>query len=256
MYQVLKYIKFLFKASNQHGVHSPFVYRLITEGLYQKIEGPTLQKLFNYKLQLQKNSTRLEVNDHGAGSKRIATSKRSIAQIAKIAGSSRKKIALLYKLSNYFQPEKILELGTSLGIGTHALHQGSPQSQITTIEGASEIASFTKENFKNRAIANVEFINETFDDALKTIENQSFDLIFFDGHHRYEATLNYVNKLLPTHSNNSVWLFDDIYWSKEMTLAWEVIKQLPEVTVTVDLFYFGVVFFRQEQAKEHFKIRV
>ena len=117
MYQVLQYIKFLFKASNEHGVHSPFVYRLITEGLYQKIEGSTLQKLFNYKLQLQKNSTRLEVNDHGAGSKGMTTSKRSIAQIAKVAGSSRKKIALLYRLSNYFQPEKILELGTSLGIG-------------------------------------------------------------------------------------------------------------------------------------------
>ncbi|MGV6829969.1 MAG: O-methyltransferase [bacterium] len=256
MYQVLQYIKFLFKASNQHGVHSPFIYRLITEGLYQKIEDSILKKLFNYKLQLQKNSTRLEVNDHGAGSKRMATSKRSIAQIAKISGSSRKKIALLYRLSNYFQPEKILELGTSLGIGTYALHQGCRQSHITTIEGASEIASFTKGNFRNRAIDKVEFINNTFDDALKTLENQSFDLIFFDGHHTYEATLNYANKLLQTHSNNSVWIFDDIYWSKEMTLAWKVIKEIPEVTVTVDLFYFGLVFFRQEQAKEHFKIRV
>ena len=256
MYQVLQYIKFLFKASNEHGVHSPFVYRLITEGLYQKIEGSTLQKLFNYKLQLQKNSTRLEVNDHGAGSKGMTTSKRSIAQIAKVAGSSRKKIALLYRLSNYFQPEKILELGTSLGIGTYALHQGSTKSNITTIEGASEIASFTKGNFKNSAIENVKFINNTFDDSLKILENQSFDLIFFDGHHTYEATLNYVNTLLQTHSNNSVWIFDDIYWSKEMTSAWKVIKEIPEVTVTVDLFYFGLVFFRQEQGKEHFKSRV
>ena len=36
----------------------------------------------------------------------------------------------------------------------------------------------------------------------------------------------------------------------------ELIKKHPKVTVTVDLFYFGIVFFRKEQAKEHFKIRV
>ena len=62
--------------------------------------------------------------------------------------------------------------------------------------------------------------------------------------------------LLPTAHNDSLFIFDDIYWSKGMTEAWEIIKEHPQVTVTVDLFNWGLVFFRKEQAKEHFKIRV
>ena len=57
-------------------------------------------------------------------------------------------------------------------------------------------------------------------------------------------------------NNNSFWIFDDIYWSKEMQEAWLEIKNHPKVTVTIDVFHFGIVFFREEQAKEHFKIRV
>lgn len=41
-----------------------------------------------------------------------------------------------------------------------------------------------------------------------------------------------------------------------MTKAWTIIKDHPKVTVTVDTFNWGLVFFRKEQLKEHFKIRV
>jgi hypothetical protein len=40
-----------------------------------------------------------------------------------------------------------------------------------------------------------------------------------------------------------------------MTEAWETIKKHPQVTVTIDTFYWGIVFFRKAQAKEHFTIR-
>jgi len=61
---------------------------------------------------------------------------------------------------------------------------------------------------------------------------------------------------LPLTHNNSIFIFDDIYWSQEMQKAWKEIQQHPEVRVTIDTFYWGLVFFRKEQAKEHFKIRV
>jgi hypothetical protein len=44
--------------------------------------------------------------------------------------------------------------------------------------------------------------------------------------------------------------------SKSMTEAWDIIKQHPQVTVTIDTFFWGVVFFRKEQLKEHFVIRL
>jgi predicted O-methyltransferase YrrM len=81
-------------------------------------------------------------------------------------------------------------------------------------------------------------------------------LIYFDGNHSKEATLEYFELLLPTINNETVWIFDDIHWSPAMEAAWEVIKNHPKVTVTIDTFQWGIVFFRTEQPKEHFVIRV
>ena len=90
----------------------------------------------------------------------------------------------------------------------------------------------------------------------KVVKEQKFNLIYFDGNHNKKATLNYFNTCMQTITNNSVWIFDDIYWNKEMKSAWSEIKKHPKVKVTVDLFHWGIVFFRKEQEKEHFKIRL
>jgi hypothetical protein len=50
-------------------------------------------------------------------------------------------------------------------------------------------------------------------------------------------------------------VFDDIYWSEGMAAAWTEIKADPAVTVSIDLFHFGLVFFRKESPKENFVIR-
>ncbi|HSP12266.1 MAG TPA: class I SAM-dependent methyltransferase, partial [Salegentibacter sp.] len=87
-------------------------------------------------------------------------------------------------------------------------------------------------------------------------QQTSFDLIYFDGHHTKEATLKYFELLLPTAHNESVFIFDDIHWSRGMEEAWEMIKKHPEVRVSIDTFYLGLIFFRKEQAKQDFIIRL
>ena len=82
------------------------------------------------------------------------------------------------------------------------------------------------------------------------------NFIFFDGNHSKKATLDYFELVLPTITNETLWIFDDIHWSAEMKQTWEIIKKHPKVTVTIDTFQWGFVFFRQEQPKEHFIIRV
>jgi predicted O-methyltransferase YrrM len=107
-------------------------------------------------------------------------------------------------------------------------------------------------------LQNIEFINTEFSSYLKnqqlTTDNQQ--LIYFDGNHSKKATLDYFELLLPTITNETVWIFDDIHWSSDMEEAWEIIKNHPKVTVTIDTFQWGIVFFRTEQEKEHFTIRV
>ena len=81
-------------------------------------------------------------------------------------------------------------------------------------------------------------------------------LAYVDGNHRYAPTVQYFNSLLEKSNEDSVLIFDDIHWSAEMEKAWAEIKAHPSVTLTIDLFFIGLVFLRKAQKeKEHFIIR-
>jgi len=256
VYQIKKYIKFLLKSTNQHGVHSPFVYNLVTKCFYNRSNYDAYKNIINYKKKLLKNKTIIKVIDLGAGSHIMNLKKRNVSSIAKNAGTTNKRAKLLYRLVNYFKFENILELGTSLGIGTYALHPIDYKANITTIEGCPNTAAYTKNNFNDYDLKNINFITGNFNDEIKKLTSNTYDFIFFDGNHEKKATIDYFEVLLKTAHNNSVFVFDDIYWSKDMTEAWELIKKHPKVTVTIDTFFWGFVFFRTKQAKEHFKVRI
>jgi len=261
LFQIKSYLKFLWKSKNEHGVHSPFVFSLLTKCFYDKKTKPEYSILRNYRKSLLSNKNFIEVTDFGAGSKVFKSNRRQISKIASTAGISPKRAELLFRVTNYFQPKNILEIGTSLGLATSALALGSTNAKVITLEGCPQTANqcqlqLQKFNFNNvdSVITEFESYLEDLQLRLKT-ETENFDLIYFDGNHSKKATIAYFDLLLPTITNDSVWIFDDIHWSPEMEEAWEIIKNHPKVTVTIDTFQWGFVFFRYEQEKEHFVIR-
>ncbi len=207
---------------------------------------------------LIKNTDEIEIQDFGAGSRRNKSNRRKIGEIAKNAEKPARFGELFYRLTRYFQPQTVLELGTSLGLTTAYFAKASSNSDIITMEGCPETARIASENFKELGVSTVEIVIGNIDHTLPAwlCEHQkTIDLVFFDANHRFEPTLRYFEAVLPYANDSSVFIFDDIYWSKEMTLAWEQIKAHPQVRVTVDLFWVGLVFFRKEQAKENFLLR-
>ncbi len=78
------------------------------------------------------------------------------------------------------------------------------------------------------------------------------DLIFLDVQEKESQELRLFGEI----HNDTIVLVNNIYKSKSLSIYWEAIKAHEKVTVTLDLFYCGVIFFRKEQAKEHFKIRI
>ncbi|WP_439128781.1 O-methyltransferase [Polaribacter sp.] len=256
-YQQRKFLSFLSKSANQHGVHSPFVFNLVTKGLYRKTNSKKWKSFKKIKRQLLDNKSFIKVTDFGAGSKIFKSNTRQISKISKIAGVSNKKARILIKIIDYFKPLNILEIGTSLGLGTSVLKLGYSKSNITTLEGCKETANVAEKLFNDNNFKQIELIKGNFSETfIETIKKKTYDCIIFDGNHTKKATLDYFHSCLSTIHNNSFFIFDDIYWNAEMESAWNEIKNNPKVTVTVDLFYYGIVFFRKEQAKEHFKIRV
>ena len=251
------YLKFLWNSKNEHGVHSPFVFDLVTKCFYDKKKYPEYSILKNYRNSLLQNKNTIDVTDFGAGSRVFKSNKRQISKIAETAGISSKRAELLFRIINYFQPKNILEIGTSLGLATSALSLGNKKSKIITLEGCPNTINQCQLQFQKFNINNVEFVNTEFSSYLSNfyLPSSNFQLIYFDGNHSKKATLQYFELLLPTITNDSVWIFDDIHWSKDMEEAWEIIKNHPKVTVTIDTFQWGFVFFRSEQEKEHFVIR-
>lgn len=259
MFHIIKsYLKFLWHSKNQHGVHSPFVFDLVTKCLYDKKKYPEYSILKEYRNSLLANKNTIEVTDFGAGSKVFKSNQRKISAIAKNAGISSKRAELLFRITNYFHPETILEIGTSLGLATVALSLGNKNLKIITLEGCPQTLAIAKNQCQLQNLDNIEFIHTKFEDYLKNVQSliRNPQLIYFDGNHSKNATLEYFELLLPTISNDSVWIFDDIHWSADMEDAWEAIKSHPKVTVTIDTFQWGLVFFRKEQEKEHFSIRI
>ena len=257
LFQIKSYLKFLWHSKNEHAVHSPFVFNLITKCFYDKKPRPEYAVLKNYRNSLLKNKKTIEVSDFGAGSTVFKSNTRQISKIAKTAGISPKRAELLFRITNYFQPDAILEIGTSLGLATAALALGNPKAIITSLEGCPKTMSIAKNQLQLFNLENINCVVSEFSLYFATSNFQllSFNLIFFDGNHSKTPTLEYFELLLTTVTNDSVWIFDDIHWSQDMEQAWELIKNHSKVTVTIDTYHWGLVFFRQEQLKQHFVIR-
>jgi len=236
-------------------VHSPFVFDLITKCFYNKTKLSAYQKLYQYRTELLSNKNNIQVTDFGAGSRVFKSNTRAIAGISKTAGVTKKRAELLARLSQYFDFNTALEFGTSLGLASSAIAFGNPKTKITTLEGCPETSRIAKQYFEKYQLNNITAINTNFNSFLEK-DTLTYDLIYFDGNHQKHATLEYFNALINNATNDAVFIFDDIHWSAAMEEAWEEIKKHPKISITIDTFFWGYVFFRAEtKHKEHFIIR-
>lgn len=256
----LRYLRYYLTASNGkgHGVHSPFVFSFITEVLNDDRSFYAFSGIEIQRECLLNDSNTIFIEDLGAGSRLNKPSTRRIKDIAASSLKPKKFSQLLFRIVDHYAPETILELGTSLGISTSYLASARTSSKVVTMEGASAVAGKAKEVFAKLGLENIALVEGNFDHTLQNTLSTlgKLDLGFIDGNHRYEPTIRYYRDMLPYLHEYSILIFDDIHWSREMEQAWDEIKKDSAVTLSIDLFFIGLVFFRKEQTiKQHFSIR-
>lgn len=208
---------------------------------------------------LRQRSDKIEVLDYGAGSSVLKTDVRRVKDIAKWSLKSPKYGQLLFRIVHHYQPRRIIELGTSLGISSAYMAAAAGSlAKVITLEGAPAVASIARLQFIQLELGNIELIEGRFDVTLPGVLEKvmTVDLGFVDGNHRKEPTLRYVNELMPYLHSASILILDDIHWSREMEEAWEEIKNHQRVTCSMDFFFMGIVLFNPDfKEKQHFKIR-
>lgn len=256
----VKYAQYMLTAKNGkgHGIHSPFVYELVRNVFNNPSKPAAWHDIEALRKLLLKDDSLLQVNDFGAGSSKGLKKQRSIRQIAASSLKSPKYARLLHRMVQYFQPKNMVELGTSLGITTAYLASANKQSKVVTLEGADAIAQIAKQHFQRLQLNNIQLVVGHFDETLFGVMNEAgkIDFVFVDGNHAFEPTLRYFKTILPYTHADTVMVFDDIHWSAEMEKAWDAIRNDSAVTLSIDLFFMGIVFFRSQQhEKQHFTIR-
>ncbi|MBL6662841.1 MAG: hypothetical protein ISP71_01950 [Flavobacteriales bacterium] len=198
---LLKYLRYIFISKTKHGVHSPFVYDLVTNVLNDKSQRQEYAKI--------RNLNTFTINS--------------------------KHLKLIYRIINHYKSENILELG-------HSEHLNK-----TILSHIQLKANMFYCNIKTNEISEINTQNK--------IQSQSFDFAIYNMQNKEELTLNKFMSHLKYFHNNSVVVINHIHQSKKMEDLWRKIKTQKEVTISIDLFFIGLVFFRKEQVKENFIIR-
>ncbi|MFA6248068.1 MAG: class I SAM-dependent methyltransferase [Mucilaginibacter sp.] len=246
------------KSKNRHGLHSPFVYRLVDEVIYDKKPYPAYDSIEHQRDHLLVDDRHITVTDLGAGSHVNNNKQKKISDITLNALKPPKLAKLLYRLAAFTKPANIVELGTCLGITTLYLQAAAPNAKVYTLEGCPQTAGVAKDVFDKAGVKDINVITGNFDDTLPGVIAglDQLDFVYIDGNHQRDATLKYFEWCLPKVHEGTMLIFDDIYWSEGMKQAWAQIKAHPDVTATVDLYWIGLVFFKPGQAKEDFMIKV
>ncbi len=255
-----KYFNYYFKAYNGkgHGMHSPFVFDFIIHLLNDKKKYDCYDQIESLRKKLLNNHSVIEVEDFGAGSAVIPFKNRAVKDIASSSLKKKKYARLLFRIAKYYKAKTIVELGTSFGITTSYMACADPGSKMITLEGAKNIANIAMQNFRELNLGNIELLEGNFEKTLSLLDEKigTVDLLFVDGNHRKTATLEYFTRFINKSTEHSIFIFDDIHWSEEMEEAWKLIQQHDSVTLTIDLFFIGLVFFSNDfKVKQHFTIR-
>ncbi len=255
-----KYIRYFITASNGkgHGVHSPFVFDFIKNVLTDKRHFYAYDSVEDIRKKMITDETVLTIQDYGAGSTAVKGDQRKVSSIARSSLKPAKYSQLLFRMVNYYKPQSIIELGTSLGVTSAYLAEANTNAKVYTFEGAGEVAAVAQKNLQQLNISNIHLIEGNFDETLQHQLSQltQVDFAFVDGNHRKEPTLRYFKQLLEKAGDSSIFIFDDIHWSQQMEEAWQEIISHSRVTLSIDLFFIGLVFFRPQQKKvQHFSVR-
>jgi predicted O-methyltransferase YrrM len=248
------YLRYRLTAKTANDLHSPFVFQFFNNVINDQTPYYGFDLIESLRAKHLLDSKSIEVLDYGA---RSGKRKMKVSRIAAHSVKPKKYGQLLFRIANEFKCKNIIELGTSLGISTLYLSFPDSKSEVITLEGSPEIAALAKMNFDKLKRKNIKLIEGEFSVTLPKALHllETIDLVYFDGNHRKEPTLSYFNQCLSHINENSIFIFDDIYWSKEMNEAWKTIQSHPAVTTTIDLFQLGIVFFRSGMAKQNFVIK-
>ncbi|MDX2432096.1 MAG: class I SAM-dependent methyltransferase [Bacteroides sp.] len=259
IWRIQKYIQHLFHLSNRKGfgIHSPYLFEFVNKVLFNGAKVHLPKEILRTHRELKRDETKIPDMKLGAASHVTTSGERSVASFVRHSSVKEKYGALLYRITHWFKPDMIIELGSGLGISTLYLASGSQKVPLHSIEGNTDRAAFAAQLICESKLGSASVhwgdMGEKLDDLIPLIKGRF--VAFVDGNHRYEPTVAYVKKLVEVAGDEAIIIMDDIYWSKEMYKAWREVISWPDVRVSIDLYQMGILLLRKDLDKADLKIK-
>lgn len=249
-----QYFYYWLNAVDSHSLQAPFVFKFYNEVILPDRSSYAFKEIECLRRQLLRDPRKITVEDFGAGSTVNGKKQRKVADIAKHSLSNLKFSNFLHKAILFTRPENIIELGTSLGINTLYMAKTSPSIPIITLEGCTQTIKIAEDHFNTFQAENIKIKKGNIDITLPHILNtlEFVDFVYFDANHTKEATLRYFGLCLKKARPQTIFIFDDIHLSQEMSDAWKMIRENPAVSLSMDIFDAGVIFFEKGLTKHHY----
>jgi predicted O-methyltransferase YrrM len=258
-FRVVKYLKYIFLSKNRrgHGIHSPFVFDLVNRVFRNKPDADVVYRIERVRKRLIHDHRVITVNDLGSGSEYGRTKLKKISDIARYSAVTPQYGIFLANMAAEFGGPLIIEFGTSLGISTMYLAHSASAATVYTMEGCNATAEIATRNFDEEGVKNLKLFVGSFEEILPEISQVGITpgLVFIDGNHRKKPLLEYFDKITKISDSKTVIIIDDINYSNEMEEAWSEIKRHEKVSLTIDIFRMGIVFFREGIIHNNYIIR-
>jgi len=239
---LLKYLQFYFKASTKYQVHSPFVYDFVENVLEDKRQYYFFKTIEQYRKLISNDSQKIG----GKEEKLVGT-------LAKLKGINKTTGQFLFRLVHHYKPTSALLIGAFPGIAT--LYQSTPsyKMQVDALESDTAIAPSLQHYFKEIGAKNIQLQFGEIDFLAKTFVQRPSKLPYI--YLKELPSREIVEGLLKKCTEDACLVLEDPYADDQRITFWNWLKENELVTLTIDTYRLGLVFFRKEQKeKAHFKL--
>ncbi|WP_280744540.1 MULTISPECIES: SAM-dependent methyltransferase [unclassified Parabacteroides] len=213
-----------------HGVHSPFVYNLITKVIEERSPYYCFDDI---------ELIRKQIPD-----KKVATRQ----------AISPKHGALLFRLANHFNAESILQVGSTAGLSMLYLSSHAPNRLCVSLETNPALVPIAKWVYEKADRTDIDQRTGDLSEMLRRalVEMKNPDIIYFNVCHEQSDPVALFNSCVRYLHTGSVIVFEGIRMNQRMRDSWKEISSHSIVSVSIDLYSMGILFFNERLHKREY----